>query len=95
MSNDNIRECFPVQFYSQTALGRHAMDCAEALLKGGWTSMGSAYDISTFYGDAEAYEEKTGEKLDRNGCQVLERMIRKCLDGAWEKMIETNPALND
>lgn len=81
---EQIRATFPVQFLSQTPMGQHAMDCASELILRGWTARGAKYDIGIYCGDQESYEEKTGEPLKRLDAIVLERMIRDCLDAAYD-----------
>lgn len=52
------------------------------LLAQGWQGGGSAYDIGTYHGDAEALAERLGREPTRSERVSLEHQIRRLLDAA-------------
>lgn len=63
---------------------------AATLIEQGWEGSGSAYDVGTYHGDAEALAERLGRPTTREERVSLEHQIRRILD---ERMTDHTPSL--
>ncbi len=61
------------------SIDEQAKDSTRELLAQGWDNEEEGYDLSVYYGDLQALEERLGRKATRDEARELESSIRMYL----------------